>query len=88
MAESMSTRSKLHSILDFKWPASNVLWHSAAHNLLAMMRIGVIQGGMEVEIWRKTQPQSKNETFAEKRDAKAGAQVTRIADPLAVANAA
>ena len=31
-----------------------VYFHSnAAHNLLSTMRVGVIRGGSEVEIWKK-----------------------------------
>ena len=36
-----------------------VYFHSnAAHNLLSTMRVGVIRGGCEVEIWKKTEKES------------------------------
>ncbi|OJJ05597.1 hypothetical protein ASPVEDRAFT_137931 [Aspergillus versicolor CBS 583.65] len=42
---------------------------NAAHNLLSTMRVGVIRGGCEVEIWKENQPKGMD---------RAGQQVTRI----------
>src|ERR1700728_1786895 len=37
-----------------------VYMHSnAAHNLLSTMRVGVIRGGMEVEIWKRAQAEKE-----------------------------
>src|SRR6195952_2386019 len=36
---------------------------NAAHNLLSTMRIGVIRGGMEVEIWKRTSGDNKDISF-------------------------
>ncbi|KNG47697.1 acyl-CoA desaturase [Stemphylium lycopersici] len=60
---------------------------NAAHNLLSTMRVGILRGGQEVEVWK---------TGAERvtKDAKglavirAGEQITRVAAPAAAAVAA
>ena len=60
---------------------------NAAHNLLSTMRVGILRGGQEVEVWK---------TGAERvtKDAKglpvvrAGDQITRVAAPAAAAVAA
>ncbi|KAF1808167.1 hypothetical protein P152DRAFT_406003 [Eremomyces bilateralis CBS 781.70] len=62
---------------------------NAAHNLLATMRIGVIRGGMEVEIWKREHQQGayiKDE--GGNRIIRPGAQVTKMAEPMATASAA
>ena len=55
---------------------------NAAHNLLSTMRVGVIRGGMEVEIWKRAEAATKQQI------ALAGYQNTRVAQSLAIANAA
>ncbi|KAH8889698.1 acyl-CoA desaturase [Thozetella sp. PMI_491] len=70
-----------------------VYQHSnAAHNLLSTMRVGVLRGGCEVEIWKRAQAENKdvhtiNDT-AGQRIVRAGQQLTRVAQPLASADAA
>jgi stearoyl-CoA desaturase (Delta-9 desaturase) len=64
---------------------------NAAHNLLSTMRVGVIRGGMEVEIWKRAQ--AEKEGIAMKDDngnriIRAGNQVTRTAEPVVTAGAA
>lgn len=64
---------------------------NAAHNLLSTMRVGVIRGGMEVEIWKRAQ--AEKDGVAIKDDAgnriiRAGNQVTRLAEPVVSAGAA
>ncbi|KAI9839271.1 MAG: stearoyl-CoA 9-desaturase [Sarea resinae] len=65
---------------------------NAAHNLLSTMRVGVIRGGCEVEIWKRAQRENKDVQFV-KDDMgqpiiRAGNQVTKIAEPVATAGAA
>ncbi|KAH0259568.1 putative delta-9 desaturase, partial [Aureobasidium melanogenum] len=70
-----------------------VYFHSnAAHNLLSTMRVGVIRGGMEVEIWKKAQQENKD-AFIHKdsngqRVVRAGLQPTKVFEPSASAGAA
>lgn len=70
-----------------------VYYHSnAAHNLLSTMRIGVIRGGMEVEIWKRAQRENKD-VESVKDDSgnkiiRAGMQPTKIMQPMATAEAA
>ena len=65
---------------------------NAAHNLLSTMRIGVLRGGCEVEIWKRAQ--SENKDIATIRDSsgqrivRAGNQPTRVGQPVASADAA
>jgi len=65
---------------------------NAAHNLLSTMRVGVIRGGMEVEIWKRSQNEKdgamtiKDDNGA--RIVRAGNQVTKIAEPVFSAEAA
>ncbi|KAI2636976.1 acyl-CoA desaturase 1 [Hypomontagnella submonticulosa] len=65
---------------------------NAAHNLLSTMRVGVLRGGCEVEIWKRAHMENnKDGSFTDssgQRIVRAGDQVTRIAKPLAGANAA
>ncbi|KAL8635168.1 MAG: hypothetical protein Q9228_007317 [Teloschistes exilis] len=70
-----------------------VYMHSnAAHNLLSTMRVGVIRGGCEVEIWKKAQRENKDVQYIKddqgQRIIRAGNQVTKIAEPVASAGAA
>lgn len=65
---------------------------NAAHNLLSTMRVGVIRGGCEVEIWKRAQLENKDAIVvndsAGQRIVRAGLQVTRMAQPVASADAA
>jgi stearoyl-CoA desaturase (delta-9 desaturase) len=36
---------------------------NAAHNLLSTMRVGVVRGGMEVEIWKRIQAEAEDEDY-------------------------
>ncbi|KAI9691283.1 MAG: stearoyl-CoA 9-desaturase [Bogoriella megaspora] len=70
-----------------------VYMHSnAAHNLLSTMRVGVIRGGMEVEIWRRAQKENKD--VLQPRDEhgqrifRAGEQITKVFEPAVSADAA
>jgi stearoyl-CoA desaturase (delta-9 desaturase) len=70
-----------------------VYMHSnAAHNLLSTMRVGVIRGGCEVEIWKQAQRENKDVQFSKdgqgQKIIRAGNQVTKIAEPVATAGAA
>ena len=65
---------------------------NAAHNLLSTMRVGVLRGGCEVEIWKRAQYENKDISCvldsSGKRIVRAGLQVTRVAQPIASADAA
>lgn len=65
---------------------------NAAHNLLSTMRVGVLRGGCEVEIWKRAQRENKDISFVSdtsgQKIIRAGSQVTRIAEPVASADAA
>ena len=70
-----------------------VYMHSnAAHNLLSTMRVGVIRGGCEVEIWKRAQRENKDIQYVKdgqgQRIIRAGNQVTKISEPIATAGAA
>ncbi|KAF7845994.1 hypothetical protein BT93_L5683 [Corymbia citriodora subsp. variegata] len=70
-----------------------VYYHSnAAHNLLSTMRVGVIRGGCEVEIWKKAQQENKDQHIIKDGEGnkivRAGAQVTKVFEPIASAGAA
>ena len=68
------------------------LHSNAAHNLLSTMRVGVIRGGCEVEIWKRAQRENKDVQFDKdgqgQKIIRAGNQVTKIAEPVATAGAA
>lgn len=68
------------------------LHSNAAHNLLSTMRVGVLRGGCEVEIWKRAQFENKDMTYVEdstgQRIQRAGLQVTKIVQPVASADAA
>lgn len=65
---------------------------NAAHNLLSTMRVGVLRGGCEVEIWKRAQAENKDvATITDstgQRIVRAGTQVTRVSQPVATADAA
>lgn len=65
---------------------------NAAHNLLSTMRVGVIRGGSEVEIWKRAQRENKDVQYVKDdqgaRIIRAGSQVTKISEPVATAGAA
>jgi stearoyl-CoA desaturase (delta-9 desaturase) len=64
---------------------------NAAHNLLSTMRVGVIRGGMEVEIWKRAQVEKDGGAVRDEngnRIIRAGNQVTRTAEPFVSAGAA
>jgi stearoyl-CoA desaturase (delta-9 desaturase) len=69
-----------------------VYMHSnAAHNLLSTMRVGVIRGGCEVEIWKRAQKEEKGELVRDnhgERIVRAGAQPTKVVQNVATAGAA
>jgi stearoyl-CoA desaturase (Delta-9 desaturase) len=65
---------------------------NAAHNLLSTMRVGVLRGGCEVEIWKRAQGENKdvNSVYdsAGQRIIRAGEQLTRTPTPVTSAGAA
>lgn len=70
-----------------------VYMHSnAAHNLLSTMRVGVVRGGCEVEIWKRAQRENKDVEFPKdgqgQRIIRAGNQVTKVQDVGTTAGAA
>ncbi|CAI4210545.1 unnamed protein product [Parascedosporium putredinis] len=68
------------------------LHSNAAHNLLSTMRVGVLRGGCEVEIWKRAQFENKDMSYISdstgQRILRAGDQVTRVPQPVAAADAA
>ena len=68
------------------------LHSNAAHNLLATMRVGVLRGGMEVEIWKRAHQEAREALVVKdasgSRIVRAGSQVTKVVDPPASAGAA
>lgn len=70
-----------------------VYMHSnAAHNLLSTMRVGVIRGGCEVEIWKRAQRENKDVQYVNdstgQKIIRAGNQPTKIVEPSESAGAA
>lgn len=70
-----------------------IYMHSnAAHNLLSTMRVGVIRGGCEVEIWKRAHLENKDVQHVKddqgQRIIRAGNQVTKISQPVPTAGAA
>lgn len=65
---------------------------NAAHNLLSTMRVGVLRGGCEVEIWKRAQFENKDVSYVNdssgNRIIRAGNQVTKVSQPVASADAA
>jgi stearoyl-CoA desaturase (delta-9 desaturase) len=68
------------------------LHSNAAHNLLSTMRVGVLRGGCEVEIWKRAQSENKDTAYINdstgQRIIRAGNQVTKIVQPAESAEAA
>ncbi|KAK6085769.1 delta-9 fatty acid desaturase [Seiridium cupressi] len=68
------------------------LHSNAAHNLLSTMRVGVLRGGCEVEIWKRAQSENKDTIVVNdstgQRIVRAGDQVTRLTQPISSAEAA
>jgi stearoyl-CoA desaturase (delta-9 desaturase) len=68
------------------------LHSNAAHNLLSEMRVGVIRGGGEVEIWKRAQRENKDVQYVKDNQGqkiiRAGMQVTKVEEPVATAGAA
>jgi stearoyl-CoA desaturase (delta-9 desaturase) len=69
-----------------------VYQHSnAAHNLLSNFRVAVVRGGCEVEIWKRAAGENKENLSAVdssgQRIVRAGAQATKVAEPLVAAPA-
>ncbi|ATY60390.1 acyl-desaturase [Cordyceps militaris] len=68
------------------------LHSNAAHNLLSTMRVGVLRGGCEVEIWKRAQFENKDVSYVNdstgQRIIRAGNQVTKVVPPVASADAA
>jgi stearoyl-CoA desaturase (delta-9 desaturase) len=60
---------------------------NAAHNLLSTMRVGILRGGQEVEIWKNYAGRSAKDTQGH-AVARVGEQVTRMAATVAAAVAA
>jgi stearoyl-CoA desaturase (delta-9 desaturase) len=65
---------------------------NAAHNLLSTMRVGVLRGGCEVEIWKRAQAEKQGTTSVNDSEGariyRAGSQVTKVQQPVASADAA
>ncbi|KKA27349.1 hypothetical protein TD95_003214 [Thielaviopsis punctulata] len=67
------------------------LHSNAAHNLLSTMRVGILHGGCEVEIWKQAKQEKDGVPLydsAGRRITRAGDQVTRTSQPIASADAA
>ncbi|KAF9733871.1 stearoyl-CoA 9-desaturase [Paraphaeosphaeria minitans] len=66
------------------------LHSNAAHNLLSTMRVGVIRGGCEVEIWKRVQEENDQYVKDESGNAiiRAGNQVTKVQQLMVSASAA
>ncbi|RYN36437.1 Acyl-CoA desaturase [Alternaria tenuissima] len=60
---------------------------NAAHNLLSTMRVGILRGGQEVEVWKAGAERAIKDTKGN-GIARAGDQITRVAAPVAAAVAA
>jgi stearoyl-CoA desaturase (delta-9 desaturase) len=60
---------------------------NAAHNLLSTMRVGILRGGQEVEIWKNYAGRSAKDTEGH-AVVRAGEQVTKIVAPATAAVAA
>lgn len=65
---------------------------NAAHNLLATMRVSVIRGGMEVEVWKKAQSEKKDVALVSDstgdKIVRAGLQATRALSNTAISGRA
>jgi stearoyl-CoA desaturase (delta-9 desaturase) len=60
---------------------------NAAHNLLSMMRVGILRGGQEVEVWKTDAARLAKDTKGQ-AVVRAGEQITRMGAPTAAAVAA
>ncbi|KAG9380540.1 acyl-desaturase [Pyrenophora tritici-repentis] len=60
---------------------------NAAHNLLSTMRVAILRGGQEVEVWKRTGERAVKDPES-LGVVRAGDQITRIAAPVAAAVAA
>ncbi|KAB2102580.1 Acyl-CoA desaturase [Alternaria gaisen] len=60
---------------------------NAAHNLLSTMRVGILRGGQEVEVWKTGTERASKDTKGN-GVVRAGDQITRVAAPVAAAVAA
>ncbi|KAI1323021.1 acyl-desaturase [Xylariaceae sp. FL0255] len=62
---------------------------NAAHNLLSTMRVGILRGGSEVEIWKRpAEKKAPIKDSAGKRIVRAGEQVTKVIQPIEIAGVA
>lgn len=65
---------------------------NAAHNLLSTMRVGVIRGGCEVEMWKRSQRENKDVQYvvddSGNRIIRAGNQITKVQEPVVIADTA
>ena len=59
---------------------------NAAHNLLSTMRVAVILGGGEVEVWKRRR--DHHAEAARKKILSPGEQITRVMEPRTIAHAA
>ena len=60
---------------------------NAAHNLLSTMRVGILRGGQEVEVWKTGGEKDTRDTKG-LGVVRAGDQITRVAAPATAATAA
>jgi stearoyl-CoA desaturase (delta-9 desaturase) len=60
---------------------------NAAHNLLSTMRVGILRGGQEVEVWKNESNTLMKDKLG-KTVTRAGEQITRVAAPVVAAVAA
>jgi stearoyl-CoA desaturase (delta-9 desaturase) len=60
---------------------------NAAHNLLSTMRVGILRGGQEVEVWKNESSTLIKDKLG-KTVIRAGEQITRVTAPVAAAVAA
>jgi len=60
---------------------------NAAHNLLSTMRVGILRGGQEVEVWKRGAGRAVKDPES-RGVVRAGDQITRVAPPVAAALAA
>ncbi|CAG5149716.1 uncharacterized protein ALTATR162_LOCUS2431 [Alternaria atra] len=60
---------------------------NAAHNLLSTMRVGILRGGQEVEVWKTGVERASKDTKGN-GVVRAGDQITRVVTPVAAAVAA
>jgi stearoyl-CoA desaturase (delta-9 desaturase) len=60
---------------------------NAAHNLLSTMRVGILRGGQEVEVWKMDAVRLSKDTKGQ-AVGRSGEQITRVGAPTAAAVAA